>query len=78
MPLIDARVPILLCWGDADTITPKDIVYGEYFTRELVAARPRTRLAVVRAGHCPHDDAPGDVNAAIALWLAEEVEQQRP
>ena len=31
---------------------------------------PTAELVEVQAGHCPHDDAPGAVNAALLRWAA--------
>lgn len=31
---------------------------------------PADRIDLAEAGHCPHDDLPQEVNAAIAQWVA--------
>jgi len=65
----EVKQPMLLVWGDEDPFTPLKQGYGTYFAEELVEGRPKTELAVVNAGHCPHDDAPKEVNEAIIEWM---------
>mmetsp|Transcript_22710 Transcript_22710/g.52749 ORF Transcript_22710/g.52749 Transcript_22710/m.52749 type:complete len:377 (+) Transcript_22710:83-1213(+) len=65
----EIKQPMLLVWGDTDPFTPLQSGYGPYFAVELVEQRPKTELAVVNAGHCPHDDDPEGVNKAVVGWL---------
>jgi pimeloyl-ACP methyl ester carboxylesterase len=37
------------------------------------AACSNASLTLVTAGHCPHDETPTAVNAAIIAWAAAEV-----
>lgn len=62
----EVKQPMLLVWGDEDPFTPLKQGYGTYFAEELVEGRPKTELAVVNAGHCPHDDAPKEVRTFSA------------
>lgn len=64
------KQPMLLVWGDEDPLTPLKVGYGPYFAEELVQNRPQTELCVVKAGHCPHDDAVEPVNTAVLEWLS--------
>lgn len=65
----EVKQPMLLVWGDEDPFTPLRQGYGTYFAKDLVESRPRTELAVVNAGHCPHDDAPKEVRRFRALFV---------
>jgi pimeloyl-ACP methyl ester carboxylesterase len=38
---------------------------------QLRSERDNIELAVVNAGHVPHDDAPEAVNAAVTAWLGK-------
>ncbi|MEB3259355.1 MAG: alpha/beta fold hydrolase [Cyanobacteriota bacterium] len=57
--------PLLLVWGLRD---PWMNAEG----RRLSFARhapPHTREVILEAGHCPHDEVPDQVNAALLDWL---------
>ena len=58
--------PLLLVWGIRD---PWIDAAGRRaaFQRHAPAA---TQEVVLEAGHCPHDEVPGPVNAALLEWLA--------
>eukprot|EP00898_Chlorokybus_atmophyticus_P001770 jgi/Chlat1/2594/Chrsp178S02448 len=59
-----ARTPMLLLWGDRDPwmrSTTAD---------RIVSLYPYATLARLNAGHCPHDEAPEDVNRHFLRWLA--------
>jgi pimeloyl-ACP methyl ester carboxylesterase len=58
--------PLLLLWGIRD---PWINAAGRRasFQRHAPAA---TREVVLEAGHCPHDEVPAQVNAALLEWLA--------
>jgi pimeloyl-ACP methyl ester carboxylesterase len=59
------HAPLLLLWGIRD---PWINAAGRRasFQRHAPAA---TREVVLEAGHCPHDEVPGPVNAALLDWL---------
>jgi pimeloyl-ACP methyl ester carboxylesterase len=61
----ELRAPLLLLWGIRD---PWINAAGRRasFQRHAPAA---TREVVLEAGHCPHDEAPAQVNAALLEWL---------
>lgn len=40
---------------------------------QMDAACANATLNLIKAGHCPHDEAPQLVNAAIVDWVAAEV-----
>jgi pimeloyl-ACP methyl ester carboxylesterase len=40
---------------------------------QMDAACPNVTLNLIKAGHCPHDEAPQLVNAAIIDWATAEV-----
>jgi pimeloyl-ACP methyl ester carboxylesterase len=55
--------PLLLLWGDADpwmTVSKAERCLTFY---------PEATLEWVDAGHCPHDERPEVVNAAIDCWI---------
>jgi pimeloyl-ACP methyl ester carboxylesterase len=60
------RAPLLLLWGIRD---PWINAAGRRasFQRHAPAA---TREVVLDAGHCPHDEVPAPVNAALLDWLS--------
>ena len=62
----ELRAPLLLLWGIRD---PWINAAGRRaaFQRH---APPDTREVVLDAGHCPHDEVPDQVNAALLEWLA--------
>ncbi len=62
----ELRAPLLLLWGIRD---PWINAAGRRasFQRHAPAA---TREVVLEAGHCPHDEVPTQVNAALLEWLA--------
>lgn len=56
--------PLLLLWGDLDPwVGPaKALRIKEFY--------PNTSLVNLQAGHCPHDEVPELVNAALLNWLS--------
>jgi pimeloyl-ACP methyl ester carboxylesterase len=66
--------PLLLLWGIRD---PWINAAGRraQFQRHAPAA---TRELVLEAGHCPHDEVPAPVNAALLEWLATLPATARP
>ena len=59
------RIPLLLLWGAQDPwIRPQA-------ADRIQRAFPAARRVDVQAGHCPHDEAPIQVNKAILDFMAE-------
>lgn len=60
--------PLLVLWGEADPWTP---ITGSKIYQNLAAQHPDriTFTAIPKTGHCPHDECPEVVNAAIINWL---------
>lgn len=68
MPQIS--MPVLVLWGDQDTLTPLDGPVGKYFTA-ISSQLPNVTLSVLEGvGHCPHDDRPELVHEKLLPWLA--------
>lgn len=69
--------PLLVLWGDKDTLTPADGPVGKYL-QALPAIRPETKFVMLPdVGHCLHDDRPELVHGELLPWL-EAVMQGRP
>ncbi|KAL9687469.1 hypothetical protein QQ045_031872 [Rhodiola kirilowii] len=63
-------IPVLVLWGDQDTLTPLDGPVGKYFTT-VPSQLPNITLRVLEGvGHCPHDDRPELVHEKLLPWLA--------
>lgn len=57
--------PLLLCWGEDDPwIRPAA-------ADKIQALYPKSKRVSIDAGHCPHDEAPEAVNAAISNFVLE-------
>ncbi|KAK3158854.1 hypothetical protein QOZ80_2AG0142490 [Eleusine coracana subsp. coracana] len=56
--------PLLLLWGDLDPWV------GPAKARRIQEFYPDTAVVHLQAGHCPHDEAPEQANAALLEWLA--------
>lgn len=57
------QTPLLLLWGEADPwMSVKK-------AEKLQTYYPNAQLELVDAGHCPHDERPGDVNRIIDAWI---------
>lgn len=62
------RAPLLLCWGESDPwIVSATADRIEALCRELGVNATRVSID---AGHCPQDENPAQVNAALAEFLA--------
>ena len=62
--------PLLLCWGEKDPwIRPQA-------ADKVQALYPQAIRASIDAGHCPHDEAPEAVNAAIRDFMENTVAQK--
>lgn len=66
--LKDMSCPLLLIWGDAD---PWMNTYsrGELFQKHYSNLEEHH----INAGHCPHDDAPAEVDALLKRWVLNTV-----
>ncbi|KPQ37064.1 MAG: putative hydrolases or acyltransferases (alpha/beta hydrolase superfamily) [Phormidesmis priestleyi Ana] len=66
--LSQMRCPLLLIWGDADP-------WMDTYARGALFQKHYTALEEhhLNAGHCPHDDAPTEVNALIRHWVLTTV-----
>ncbi|KAG1679807.1 hypothetical protein FOA52_012719 [Chlamydomonas sp. UWO 241] len=64
------RAPMLVLWGDKDTFVPLDSPVGKFFSG-LPDTRGDTAFQLLDdVGHCPMDDRPDQVHAALLPWLA--------
>ncbi|TWB91129.1 pimeloyl-ACP methyl ester carboxylesterase [Synechococcus sp. Ace-Pa] len=63
----ELQAPLLLLWGIRDPWINAVGRRGD-FQRHAPAA---TTEVVLEAGHCPHDEVPDQVNAALLEWLAK-------
>ncbi|MEO0376554.1 MAG: alpha/beta fold hydrolase [Cyanobacteria bacterium P01_A01_bin.17] len=63
--LTDLEQPLFLLWGAADPwMTPaKTETFREFY--------PGAELELLDAGHCPHDERPELVNAAMDRWITQ-------
>lgn len=65
LPLV--HQPLLILWGDADPWTP---ISGSTLYQALATQEERVTFhAIPKAGHCPHDERPEEVNQLILNWL---------
>ncbi|GLC39668.1 hypothetical protein PLESTB_001862600 [Pleodorina starrii] len=65
----DLKGPLLVLWGDKDTLTPVDGPVGR-FLQALPGRRPETTFKMLQdVGHCLHDDKPELVHAELLPWL---------
>ncbi|EGB04446.1 hypothetical protein AURANDRAFT_13498, partial [Aureococcus anophagefferens] len=59
--------PLLLCWGERDPWVVSAI--GDRYEAAATAlGRDVTRVSI-DGGHCPHDENPAQVNAALLDWM---------
>jgi pimeloyl-ACP methyl ester carboxylesterase len=70
----ELQAPLLLLWGIRD---PWINAAGRRASFQRHAP-PDTREVVLEAGHCPHDEVPAPVNAALLEWLASLPEAPAP
>ncbi|XP_010553931.1 PREDICTED: uncharacterized protein LOC104823867 isoform X2 [Tarenaya hassleriana] len=63
-------IPVLVLWGDKDSLTPLDGPVGKYFS-SLPGQLPNFSLYVLEGvGHCPQDDRPDLVHERLLPWLS--------
>ena len=76
MDLVDkVKCPILVVWGEKDSLTPIDGPVGRYF-KGLPSLRKGSLSRFVtlpRVGHCPMDEAPEQVMEALIPFLEDVV-----
>lgn len=66
--LAQMTCPLLLIWGDADP-------WMDTYSRSELFQKYYSRLEEhhINAGHCPHDDAPAEVNELLRNWALNSV-----
>ncbi|MGB7088042.1 MAG: alpha/beta fold hydrolase [Phormidesmis sp.] len=66
--LAEMNCPLLLIWGDADP-------WMDTYSRGALFQKYYSKLEEhhLNAGHCPHDDAPAEVNALLRNWVLTAV-----
>ncbi|HEY9825628.1 MAG TPA: alpha/beta fold hydrolase [Stenomitos sp.] len=60
------RRPLLLLWGEADPWM------SAAKAQQFLACYPEAQLELIDAGHCPHDERPEVVNAAMERWIEQQ------
>ena len=61
------NIPMLLIWGQDDRMIPSQLARPDQYAQY----NPKLQLLELeRAGHCPHDEVPDEVNQAIVQWIA--------
>ena len=59
--------PLFVLWGEADPWTP---ITGSKVYQDLATQTDRVQfIPIPNTGHCPHDERPEVVNAAILEWM---------
>jgi pimeloyl-ACP methyl ester carboxylesterase len=66
--LKELSLPLLMLWGEGDPWMNAK-VRGEKFRQYY----PQLKEYYLKAGHCPHDEIPEEVNQIIDTWIAESV-----
>ncbi len=66
--LAQMTCPLLLIWGDADPWM-NTYTRGELFQKHYLALEEHH----LNAGHCPHDDAPAEVDTLLRNWVLKTV-----
>lgn len=62
--------PLLLCWGEEDPWIRSAAA------DKMQALYPNAKRVSIDAGHCPHDEAPEQVNSAIRDFINNEVHKK--
>ncbi|WP_016951264.1 alpha/beta fold hydrolase [Anabaena sp. PCC 7108] len=62
--------PLLVIWGANDPWTP--ITGAKIYEEAGENGKDIKILTITGAGHCPHDEVPGVVNAQIVDWLGQK------
>ncbi|EFJ09237.1 hypothetical protein SELMODRAFT_160384 [Selaginella moellendorffii] len=65
--LSNLSCPLLLLWGVLDPWV------GPGKAEKIRAFYKDTTVVTLEAGHCPHDEAPGEVNKALVEWISAKV-----
>ncbi|MFK8184298.1 MAG: alpha/beta fold hydrolase [Phormidesmis sp.] len=71
--LKDMTCPLLLIWGDADPWM-NTTSRGELFQKHYNNLEEHH----INAGHCPHDDAPAEVDGLLRSWVMKTVVGESP
>lgn len=60
------EIPVLILWGDGDRMIPPQLAQqmGQWSDRAEVRMLPGL-------GHCPHDEAPDQINPLLQTWFAQ-------
>jgi pimeloyl-ACP methyl ester carboxylesterase len=66
--LKELSLPLLMLWGEGDPWMNAK-VRGEKFRQYY----PQLKEFYLKAGHCPHDEIPEEVNQIIDTWITESV-----
>ena len=59
------RLPTVLLWGENDPWITMNRA------NKMLDLMPSATFRPLRAGHCPHDEVPGQFNSELLAWLAE-------
>ena len=65
----DLQAPLLLLWGDSDPWLRNAKVKQDKFRIFARKASLEVEEVLLKAGHCPHDEVPDQVNAVLLEWL---------
>ncbi|MGV2829514.1 alpha/beta fold hydrolase [Myxosarcina sp. GI1(2024)] len=68
--LAKMRCPLLMLWGESDpwiNARARGVQFKKYY--------PQLTEYYLKAGHCPHDEIPEEVNQSIADWILSLDEQ---
>jgi pimeloyl-ACP methyl ester carboxylesterase len=61
------QCPLLVLWGEEDPWTP---IKGAAIYQQLAQENDQVEFhSIPKAGHCPHDEKPDEVNQLIVNWL---------
>ena len=66
--LVRLQRPLFLLWGEGDPwmqARARSQKFRQYY--------PQLKEVFLQAGHCPHDEAPAQVNAQIRAWMRSEI-----
>lgn len=70
--LAQMSCPLMLIWGDADPwmdTYARGTLFQKYYGQDHGVLEEHH----INAGHCPHDDAPAEVNALLRNWMLKTV-----
>ena len=70
----DLETPVDLIWGEKDPWEPLEEAQRWFTTFRCI----RSLEIIPEAGHCPHDEVPDQVNAALLEWLSTLAGENKP